>query len=197
MELKKILWKLGFRWREFRKKKNYDIFGSNSVEYLKSSFYINLILLAFFLLSVWFLSNSVSTISQFLFWFVQTLEVTKVLKIPILDNELYYEYLTSFGLFYLLVSLIWDVTILWNKANNKMALVGESIWFWESKLFGSDLRSLPINGNWTWKQSTLRTIFGLHQLKFTFQNGTELSSPFFFPTKSNLRIALRIIRSHK
>ncbi|XDD48411.1 hypothetical protein AB3N60_18915 [Leptospira sp. WS39.C2] len=185
------------RWKEYNSKKETTYFGTSLYDELKLNPLPSVLLIfgstLFFYLSlpyIYYLGN-------FFFWFVGVLEITKVLKIPFLDELRYYHYLSVFVYFYLSVSLLIDISRLLSKWNRRTVIVKNELWQISQSGFGKKLNQYKLDADGlslTYEHGLLSDILGLNRLVW-MKDGKELfSSPYFFPYRKNKSIINQMLK---
>lgn len=170
--------------KNFQKQVSY--FGTAYFHKLKTNPIPVLFILAFYFCILLGSIPYVSYLGDFLFWFVSILEITKVLKIPFLDEIRYYHYLSLFVYIYLLFALLLDISKLLRGLSKEVYLVQKEIWILEQVSFGKKLRKLQIGQEpFSYEHSGLLDILGLNRFRWKISTEDTISSPFFFPTGMN------------
>jgi len=193
MALKKKLQILKQKFRDLQRKRRLSYFGTSEVLTLQGNPLPVLLLLVGCFAIIYFLARLAPYLSQFLYWFVQTLEITKILKIPFLDNFLYYEYAGLFAWVYLSLSLLWDTASLWKQWSTRVYLVGEELWFLEALFLGKRLRKFPLGSlDLLYVHGGVLDLLGANRIQIA--SPSKLSSSFFFPWGTNKRILDKVLK---
>ncbi|GBF51949.1 hypothetical protein LPTSP4_34870 [Leptospira ryugenii] len=184
-----------FRERQIRKRNSY--FGTSLYEPLVTNNLPQWTLFLFCTILLYLLFQNIHYLSDFLYWFVSILEITKVLKIPFLNSLKYYQYLALFVYFYLAFSLVWDLSQKLMEWDRKLFLVKEEIWVIERRLFGVKLHKfnrMQDSLELEWLHSGIRNWLGFNQLVWKRENQIIAKSPFFFPYRNNQRIINQLLQ---
>ncbi len=189
--------KLIFWFNEYRAKKKVRFFGTSIYEEIRPNHLPSVIalILCFGFLTLFALN--IHYLGDFLYWFVALLEITKVLKIPFLDQIKYYQYLSLFVFFYISVSLIWDLGSLLSKWNQRVYLLKTEIWLIKSSGFGKKLTQFPREQagiHVEWNHSGITDYLGLNRLVWKKDGETLCSSPYFFPYGKNKAVLDKILK---
>ena len=179
----------------FARRKN-SYFGTSLHEKIEANPLPQVFLLIFasgffylFLLNIHYLSD-------FLYWFVGVLEITKVLKIPFLDHIKYYQYLTLFFFLYISISLLSDVATLLGKLNTKLYLVKNEIWMIKRHGLGDKLTKFTNatdNIQIEWVHSGSLNFLGLNRIVWKKEDHILAHSPYFFPYGKNKKLLNQIL----
>jgi hypothetical protein len=132
-------------------------------------------------------ANYIFYISGFLEYFVNLLEIPKVLKLPILENKNIYR-IPAFGFYsYIAFALLWDLV---NRVNS---IWGRTIYFTEKGIYlktkhflTNEIQKIPYpsqNFSWRWKRGFLRDLLGMNQLILK-STDHEIASGYFYPNKN-------------
>lgn len=193
----KQLQKLLSKWKEYKFKKEVSYFGTSLYDELQLNPLPSLLLIIATASFFYFSLPYVYYLGNFFFWFVGVLEITKVLKIPFLDELRYYHYLSVFVYFYISTSLLIDVSQLLSKWNKRTVLVKNELWQICHSGFGKKLSQYSLDTkelSLTYEHGGLSDYFGLNRLIWQ-KDGIELfSSPYFFPYRKNKMIINRILK---
>ncbi|TGL61865.1 hypothetical protein EHQ58_04425 [Leptospira ognonensis] len=195
--MKHKLTRILFSLNEWKSRKKVAFFGTSLYEKINPN-RIPLIvisgLVSFFL---FLLFQYIHYLSDFLYWFVGILEITKVLKIPFLDNMKYYEYLSVFVFFYLAISLLWDLSNLLTNWSTRIYIIRDEIWMIQKHGFGEKLTKFKYSPEETqveWIHSGILNYLGLNRI-FWKKGEKELArSPFFFPYGKNIPVLNKILK---
>lgn len=197
MELKSNFSKLR-RWlQDWKQKIDKDYYGTVLFDKLIPNPLPILLLFASAICVLIFLGEQIHYLANFLIWFVKTLEITKILKIPFLDNDLYFQYLALFGYVYISISLLWDVSKIWGTWSTKLILVRHEVWILQNTLLGKKLNRVEIKSDkyiLEWEHSGWLNWLGLNRLVWKENQVVVLRSPYFFPWGRNKRILNQILR---
>ncbi len=195
--MKQKLKELRFKISEYKAKRTNAFFGTSLYEKISPNLipqYILVIAVGCFL---FLLYQYIHILSDFLFWFVGILEITKVLKIPFLDHLKYYQYLSLFVYFYLSFSLLWDVAGLLSKLNVNVYLIRNEVWIIRKKGIGHSLFKFDCSPDKTqvdWSHSGFLDFFGLNQVVWKKDDHILGKSPYFFPYGKNRSILNQILK---
>ncbi len=195
--MKQKLKRAFFYLNEYKIRRQNSFFGTSLFEKLIPNPLPSMVIIAIAIGILAFLLFNIHFLSDFLYWFVGILEITKVLKIPFLDNMKYYEYLSLFVFFYLSISLLWDLSILLGKWSTAIVLIRDEIWMIQSEGFGKKLtkfRYTPEKIQIEWEHSGLLNYLGLNRIHWKTENQTLARSPFFFPYGKNKILLDKILK---
>jgi hypothetical protein len=195
--MKYKLTRILFHIREFQSRRENAYFGTSLFEKINPNPFLQLFISLAMASGIYFLFKNIHYLSDFLFWFVGVLEITKVLKIPFLDNIKYYQYLSIFVFFYLVISLLWDLSRILSKLGVNIYLIRDEIWMIEKKGFGNKLtkfRYLPEDIQVEWHHSGLLNYLGLNQVFWKKQEILLAFSPYFFPYGKNKALLNKILK---
>ncbi|TGL88342.1 hypothetical protein EHQ68_11010 [Leptospira congkakensis] len=192
----KIIRKWISKWKEFKSKKEAAYFGTTLYDELTINPLPSLFLIIGTVLFFTYSLSYAFYLGKFFYWFVGVLEITKVLKIPFLDELRYYHYLSVFVYFYIAISFLIDVSRLLNKWNRRTVFVKNEIWQIQRFGFGKKLIKFDIQTEGLQlglEHGGLADYLGWNRLVWE-KNGTlEFSTPYFFPYKKNKTIINRIL----
>lgn len=134
-----------------------------------------------------YVTNYIFYISKFLEYFVNLLEIPKVLKLPILENRNIYRIPAAGFYSYIAFALVWDL------ANRINSIWSKTIYFTEKGVFvktqefvSNEIQKLPYpcqEFSWQWKRGLLRDLLGMNQLVLQFPN-KKITSGYFNPNKN-------------
>ncbi|ABZ96065.1 Hypothetical protein LBF_4243 [Leptospira biflexa serovar Patoc strain 'Patoc 1 (Ames)'] len=185
------------KWKEYKSKKETAYFGTSLYDELHSNPLPSLVLIigatSFFYLSLPY----IHLLGNFFFWFVGVLEITKVLKIPFLDELRYYHYLSAFVYFYISISLLIDVSQLLSKWNIRTVFVKNELWQIKHSWLGKKLNqhSLEAEGlSLSYEHGGLSDYIGLNRLVWEKDGKILIVSPYFFPNRKNKTIVNRMLK---
>jgi len=192
-----MLTRILFYFRESQIKRKNAYFGTSLYEKLLPNPLPHWILIGVCGFVIFYLSINIHYLSDFLFWFVGILEITKVLKIPFLDHIKYYQYLGMFVFFYLTFSLLWDLSSLLSKWSTKIYVIRDEIWKIENYGLGAKLTKFsysPEEIQVVWIHSGILDYFGLNQISWKKGDQVLATSPFFFPYRKNKVLLNKILK---
>ncbi|PJZ83297.1 LIMLP_18675 family protein [Leptospira harrisiae] len=184
------------KWKENQSKKEAAYFGTSLYDELTINPIPSLLLI--FTATLFFVYGLPYAfyLGKFFFWFVGILEITKVLKIPFLDELRYYHYLSVFVYFYIAVSLLIDVSRLLNKWNKRTVFVKNEIWQIQRFGFGKKLIKINLDANEIqlgYEHGGLSDYLGFNRMVWAKDGKNLLTSPYFFPYKKNKTIVNRLL----
>jgi hypothetical protein len=148
---------------------------------------VNLLPVLFILLVVlgflFYILHYVFYISLFLEWFVNILEIPKVLKLPFLENKDIYRYPALAVYFYFSFSVLLDLSSFLQKVwSNRWVFTDEGLFIIHKKFLHYKITKIPKSSfqkNWDWKRGFIFDSFGLNSIHISYK-GIEYSSPYFF-----------------
>ncbi len=182
---------------EYRSKKENEYYGTSLFDKLTTNPLPILILGIFavylFIVSIGYIHN----LGDFFYWFVNVLEIPKVLKIPFLEELKNYHYLSLFVYFYLCFSILLDLSKLFLKLSKKSVFLKGEIWQIEQTLFGQELKKYDLSSkelNVRLKHGFLYDYFGLNQIIWEKENVAVIETAYFFPYGKNKKIINRLLR---
>ncbi|TGM77668.1 hypothetical protein EHR01_08665 [Leptospira mtsangambouensis] len=184
------------KWKEIQSKKEAAYFGTSLFDELTINPIPSLLLITAVVLFFVYSLPYAFYLGKFFFWFVGVLEITKVLKIPFLDELRYYHYLSAFVYFYITVSLLIDVSRLLNKWNKRTVFVKNEIWQIQRFGFGKKLVKVNFETNQIqlgYEHGGLSDYIGCNRMIWEKDGKTVLTTPFFFPYKKNKIIVNRVL----
>ncbi|EOQ95009.1 hypothetical protein LEP1GSC195_0737 [Leptospira wolbachii serovar Codice str. CDC] len=193
----KIINKWISKWKEIRSKKETAYFGTSLYDELTVNPIPSLLLI---LAAVLFFTYSLPYafyLGKFFYWFVGVLEITKVLKIPFLDELRYYHYLSVFVYFYIAASLLIDVSRLLNKWNIRTIVVKNEIWQIQRFGFGKKLTKFNFETEGLelgYEHGGLSDYLGWNRMIWEKNGKAIFTTPYFFPYKKNRNIVNRILK---
>lgn len=185
------------QWKEFRSKKATAYFGTSLYDELTVNPLPSVLLITFAILFFAYSLPYAFYLGKFFYWFVGVLEITKVLKIPFLDEMRYYHYLSVFVYFYIAASLLIDVSRLLNRWNKKTVFVKNEIWQIQRFGFGKKLIKFNLDDEGLqlgYEHGGLSDFFGWNRMVWDKNGKTLISTPYFFPYKNNKAIVNRILK---
>lgn len=192
-----ILKKTWSKYSEYRSKKENKYYGTAVFDKLKTN-PLPILLVAIFALFLFILSiRYIHYLGDFFYWFVNVLEIPKVLKIPFLEELKNYHYLSLFVYFYLVFSILLDVSNLFIKLSKKSVFLKGEIWQIEQTLFGKELKKYDLSSkelNIRLKHGFLYDYFGLNQIIWEKDNVTVIETAYFFPYGKNKNIINNLLR---
>jgi|JI8StandDraft_1071087.scaffolds.fasta_scaffold55481_1 hypothetical protein len=122
-------------------------------------------------------------ISMFLEWFVNILEIPKVLKLPFLENKDIYRYPALAVYFYFSLSVILDLSSFLQKSwGNRWVFTDEGLFLIQKKILYFKITKIPktsFQKNWDWQRGFLFDLFGLNSIQLSYK-GVQYLSPYFF-----------------
>jgi hypothetical protein len=195
--MKYKLTRILFYIKEFKSRRKNAYFGTSLYERLVPNPLPQITLLAIAVITIILLFQNIHYLNDFLFWFVSILEITKVLKIPFLDQVKYYQYLSLFVYFYLILSLLWDLSAILDKWSSKIYLIRDEIWMIQKHGFGDKLtkfRYLPEEIQVEWNHSGILNYLGLNRVYWKKGEQVLAISPYFFPYGKNKSILNKILK---
>ncbi|EKJ85964.1 LIMLP_18675 family protein [Leptospira meyeri] len=184
------------KWREIQSKKETAYFGTSLYDELTINPLPSLLLITAVVLFFVYSLPYAFYLGKFFFWFVGVLEITKVLKIPFLDELRYYHYLSAFVYFYIATSLLIDVSRLLNKWNKRTVFVKNEIWQIQRYRFGKKLIKINFEPNQIqlgYEHGGLSDFLGCNRMVWEKDGNILLTTPFFFPYKKNKIIVNRVL----
>ncbi|GBF44281.1 hypothetical protein LPTSP2_35840 [Leptospira ellinghausenii] len=185
------------KWKEYKSKKESKYFGTSLYDELYTNPIPSLILIVGASLFFYFSLPYIHFLGNFFFWFVGVLEITKVLKIPFLDELRYYHYLSAFVYFYISFSLLIDISRLLSKWNVRTVIVKNEVWQISHSGLGKKLNQyqLDVEGlSLSYEHGGLIDFLGLNRLVWKKEGKEIFSSPYFFPYKKNKIIINRLLK---
>ncbi len=185
------------KFLDWKRKREADYYGTALFDKLASNPLPIWLLFSLITYVLILLGKYIPYLASFLIWFVKTLEITKILKIPFLDNDLYYQYLALFGYIYISVSLLWDGSRLWERWSTELVLVKKEVWILQKTMLGKKLNRIQLESNQfvlEWEHSSWLNWFGLNRLLWKENQIVVLRSPYFFPWGKNKKILNQILR---
>lgn len=192
-----ILKKTWSKYSEYRSKKENKYYGTAVFDKLTTN-PLPILLVAIFALFLFILSiGYIHYLGDFFYWFVNVLEIPKVLKIPFLEELKNYHYLSLFVYFYLVFSILLDVSNLFIKLSKKSVFLKGEIWQIEQTLFGKELKKYDLSSkelNIRLKHGFLYDYFGLNQIIWEKDNVTVIDTAYFFPYGKNKNIINNLLR---
>jgi hypothetical protein len=137
---------------------------------------------------LFFFSGYIVYISKFLEYFVNLLEIPKVLKLPFLENKDIYRYPALGFYVYITIALLWDISNRLDKIWGKTFYFTETgMYLKKQRLFTTEIQKIPISSqqlSWKWQRGWIRDFFGMNQL--ILESGNEvISSGYFYPLKNS------------
>lgn len=184
------------KWKEIQSKRETAYFGTSLYDELTINPIPSLLLITAVILFFVYSLPYAFYLGKFFFWFVGVLEITKVLKIPFLDELRYYHYLSAFVYFYITISLLIDVSRLLNKWNKRTVFVKNEIWQIQRFGFGKKLIKVNFGTNEIqlgYEHGGFSDYFGCNRMIWEKDGKTLLTTPFFFPYKKNKIIVNRVL----
>ncbi|XDD44517.1 hypothetical protein AB3N58_17295 [Leptospira sp. WS60.C2] len=185
------------KWKEYKSKKESAYFGTSLYDELTlnplPSIFLILGSTVFFWVSVPYIHH----LGNFFFWFVGVLEITKVLKIPFLDELRYYHYLSVFVYFYISISLLIDMSRLLAKWNVRSVFVKNELWQISHSGLGKELNQYQLDAealSLTYEHGGFSDYLGLNRLLWKKNGNVVFSTPFFFPYRKNKALINRILK---
>ncbi|TGL55655.1 hypothetical protein EHQ59_04395 [Leptospira kemamanensis] len=191
-QLKTILSK----WKEYKSKKETSYFGTSLYDELTSNPIPSILLVIGSICFFYFTLPYIHYLGHFFYWFVGVLEITKVLKIPFLDEVRYYHYLSVFVYFYLSISLLVDISKLLNLWNKRTVFVKDELWQISHHGFGKQLNQFKLKEEglvFTYEHGGLNDYLGWNRMLWKKNGVVLMSTPFFFPFRKNKTIVNRIL----
>ncbi|MDF3820351.1 hypothetical protein P3G55_10595 [Leptospira sp. 96542] len=179
-------------WKEKRSKEKNIYFGTSLFEEIHTNPFPKLIVSLFIFSVLYLVIPYIHYLGDLFYWLVSILEITKVLKIPFLDELRYFHYLSIFVFGYLTVSVLFDVASLLNDWDVKTYIVKNEIWQIKRVGIAKKLSKYSL------KSETLQTellhgsfldFFGLNRLSWK-QNGKVIYTTSFFSPKGKNKIVL-------
>jgi hypothetical protein len=169
--------------RDQNKTRTRDSLNAFHFDELKVNYLPAIIAVLFYSGLLYFLYTVTPMLAEFLFWFVGVLEISKVLKLPILQDPKVFEY-PGLALFvYIGISILLDLkSQLDSLAGKRLFYVRDRWIIREKKMFSTDETILPekISGLViVYKKGFFRNLFGTNRLEFRLGNQIYLSAPFF------------------
>jgi hypothetical protein len=148
-----------------------------------------LIALVVFGLLIYFV-RYVFYISEFLQWFIQILEIPKVLKLPFLDNKDFYR-VPSLGIYiYLSLAILYDLAnFLKSNWGLKWILTDDSLYIAKKNLLHWKIIKLPkskIQKNWQWDRGFLLDLLSMNRITISYKEKEYKSG--FFSSKKNAEL---------
>ncbi len=193
----KSIKRLFSKWKEYKSKKETAFFGTSLYDELTLNPLPSIVLIIgvtlFFYLSLPYIHH----LGNFFFWFVSVLEITKVLKIPFLDELRYYHYLSVFVYFYIAVSLLIDLSRLLAKWNVRTVFVKKEVWQISPSGLGKSLNRYQFDADdlsLSYEHGGLSDYLGLNRLLWKKNGNVLFSTPYFFPYRKNKTIINRILK---
>lgn len=184
-------------FNEYKSKKETEYFGTSLYDKLQLNpipgIAIAILALSFLYLSI----DYMHFLGDFFYWFVAILEIPKVLKISFLEEVKNFHYLSLFVYSYIAVSLLIDLSELFQKLSIKTVFVKSELWQIQSKLFGKELSKIDLkNLNLTvhHKHGLIYDIFGLNQIIWKKDHKIYAKTPYFFPFGNNKKIINQLLR---
>ncbi|TGL16048.1 LIMLP_18675 family protein [Leptospira meyeri] len=184
------------KWREIQSKKETAYFGTSLYDELTINPIPSLLLVTAVVLFFVYSLPYAFYLGKFFYWFVGVLEITKVLKIPFLDELRYYHYLSAFVYFYIATSLLIDVSRLLNKWNRRTVFVKNEIWQIQRYGFGKKLIKINFEPNQIqlgYEHGGLSNYLGCNRMVWEKDGNILITTPFFFPYKKNKIIVNRVL----
>ncbi|PJZ44224.1 LIMLP_18675 family protein [Leptospira brenneri] len=185
------------KWKEFRSKREATYFGTTLYDELTINPIPSLLLILGTVLFFVYSLPYAFYLGKFFYWFVGVLEITKVLKIPFLDELRYYHYLSAFVYFYIAASLLIDISRLLNKWNTRTVFVKNEIWQIQKFGLGKKLNKFDLNTEGLqlgFEHGGLIDYLGWNRLVWEKDGKTTFATPYFFPYKKNKIIINRILK---
>ncbi|TGN08785.1 LIMLP_18675 family protein [Leptospira bandrabouensis] len=193
----KIINKWISKWKEFQSKREIAYFGTSLYDELTVNPIPSLLLILFAVLFFTYSLPYIYYLGKFFYWFVGVLEITKVLKIPFLDELRYYHYLSAFVYFYIATSLLIDMSRLLNRWNIRTVFVKNEIWQIQKFGFGKKLIKFNLETDGVelgYEHGGLSDLLGWNRLVWGKNGKTLFVTPYFFPYKKNKTIVNRILK---
>ncbi|MCW7483145.1 LIMLP_18675 family protein [Leptospira kanakyensis] len=193
----KMIQKWISKWKEFKSKKEASYFGTTLYDELTINPLPSLLLILGTILFFTYSLPYAFYLGKFFYWFVGVLEITKVLKIPFLDELRYYHYLSAFVYFYISVSLLIDVSRLLKDWNRRTVFVKNEIWQIQRFGFGKKLIKFDLNSDGYQlglEHGGITDYLGCNRLVWEKNGESKFSTPYFFPYKKNKAIVNRILK---
>ncbi|TGK86437.1 hypothetical protein EHQ31_08360 [Leptospira montravelensis] len=193
----KIIKKWISKWKEFRSKREIAYFGTSLYDELTINPIPSLLLILFAVLFFTYSLPYIYYLGKFFYWFVGVLEITKVLKIPFLDELRYYHYLSAFVYFYIAISLLIDMSRLLNRWNIRTVFVKNEVWQIQKFGFGKKLIKFNLETDVLelgYEHGGLSDFLGWNRLVWEKNGKTLLRTPYFFPYRKNKSIVNRILK---
>ncbi|TGL62554.1 LIMLP_18675 family protein [Leptospira jelokensis] len=185
------------KWKESKSKRETAYFGTSLYDELFSNPLPSILLVlgafCFFYSSLPYIHY----LGHFFYWFVGVLEITKVLKIPFLDEVRYYHYLSVFVYFYISISLLVDLSKLLNQWNKRTVFVKGELWQIRNLGLGKELSKFNLTEDGlvlTYEHGGLSDYIGCNRLIWKKQGKVLFSTPFFFPFGKNKTIVNQILK---
>lgn len=193
----KVIKKWISKWKEIQNKKETAYFGTSLYDELTVNPIPSLLLATATTLFFFYTLPYAFYLGKFFYWFVGVLEITKVLKIPFLDELRYYHYLSAFVYFYIATSLLIDVSRLLNKWNKKTVFVKNEIWQIQKFGFGKKLIKFNLEDEGLqlgYEHGGFSDFLGWNRMVWEKNGNTLFTTPYFFPYKKNKVIVNRILK---
>ncbi|TGM45540.1 LIMLP_18675 family protein [Leptospira vanthielii] len=193
----KIINKWISKWKEFQSKKETAYFGTSLYDELTVNPIPSLLLILATVLIFTYSLPYAFYLGKFFYWFVGVLEITKVLKIPFLDELRYYHYLSIFVYFYIATSLLIDVSRLLNLWNRRTVIVKNEVWQIRRFGFGKKLTKFNLETEGLelgYEHGGLSDYLGWNRMIWEKNGKTIFTTPYFFPYKKNRTIVNRILK---
>ncbi|TGL41368.1 LIMLP_18675 family protein [Leptospira perdikensis] len=193
----KVIKKWISRWKEIQSKKEIAYFGTSLYDELTINPLPSLLLIVTSILFFTYTLPYAFYLGKFFYWFVGVLEITKVLKIPFLDELRYYHYLSVFVYFYIATSLLMDISRLLNKWNRRTVFVKNEIWQIQRFGFGKKLNKFNLESEGLqlgFEHGGLSDYLGWNRMVWEKDGETIITTPYFFPYQKNRTIINRILK---
>ncbi|EOQ86885.1 hypothetical protein LEP1GSC202_0110 [Leptospira yanagawae serovar Saopaulo str. Sao Paulo = ATCC 700523] len=185
------------KWKESKSKRETAYFGTSLYDELFSNPIPSILLVIGAFSFFYFSFPYIHYLGHFFYWFVGVLEITKVLKIPFLDEVRYYHYLSVFVYFYISISLLIDISKLLNHWNKRTVFVKGELWQIRNFGLGKELSKFNLNEDGlvlTYEHGGLNDYLGWNRLIWKKQEKVIFSTPFFFPFRKNKMIVNQILK---
>ncbi|TGL20917.1 hypothetical protein EHQ46_10530 [Leptospira yanagawae] len=185
------------KWKESKSKRETAYFGTSLYDELFSNPLPSILLALGAFCFFYFSLPSIHYLGHFFYWFVGVLEITKVLKIPFLDEVRYYHYLSVFVYFYISISLLVDLSKLLNQWNKRTVFVKGELWQIRNLGLGKELSKFNLSEDGlvlTYEHGGLSDYIGCNRLIWKKQGKVLFSTPFFFPFGKNKTIVNQILK---
>jgi len=126
-------------------------------------------------------------ISEFLAWFIQVLEIPKVLKLPFLDNKDFYRIPALCIYFYLSLAILYDLSkFLQSNWGLRWMLTDDSLYIAKRQWFHWKIIKLPkskVQKNWIWSRGILLDTLATNRITINYKE-KEYKSGFFSAKKN-------------
>lgn len=167
------------RIERFQKK-----YGINNVRRLKTNPIPAVILIILVLIGINLLWSYTLYVSDFLYWFVDLLKLTKVLKLKFLSQKKYYDYVAYFVFAYIAISLAIDIfLIVSGHLLLEIYFTADKIFFYRFGIMGKGLRTFSMGSgdlSYSIKTGFLRKAMGLERIIIHTPGGENITSPFIY-----------------